>query len=122
MFNTSLKFPTNRATSFSYCLVFSAFVLPFLTHAEQAYEPHAYRSVYRAEHMCWLHHYSLYFGFLVVMAAVIIHNIFVIIFVMRETTINRKKVTPSYDVPSSRVFSTKARLPSAVKHSIYFNF
>ena len=59
---------------------------------EIAFESRYYRSHYRASHMCWLHNYSLYIGFLAIIAVILCYNTFVCICVMRETTTKRKKV------------------------------
>ena len=60
--------------------------------SEIAFESRYYKSHYRASHMCWLHNYSLYIGFLAIIAIILCYNTFVCICVMRETTTKRKKV------------------------------
>ena len=62
------------------------------SYSEIAFESRFFKSHYRASHMCWLHSYSLYIGFLAIIAVILCYNTFVCICVMRETTTKRKKV------------------------------
>jgi len=47
-------------------------------------DPITTTSYYRAENMCWLTDYSLYFGFLIIVFIVLLHNIVVLILVCKK--------------------------------------
>lgn len=54
---------------------------------------HFAESSYRAQNFCWLHQYSLYFGFLLVVGILLLFNVFVFLAVIPKITCKRTKVT-----------------------------
>jgi len=55
-------------------------------------DPKIRTSHYRADNMCWIHGYSLYFGFLFIAGLILLHNIAMVVHLSKTLIMKKSEV------------------------------